>query len=111
MRFELIATEKAHYPVALLCKVLKVSRSGFYAWQHRPPAPHTVEDQKLTVKVAAIHAQSRRRYGSPRVHQELREQGHRSGRKRIARLMREHGLRARPPRRYRTPPIQDTEWR
>jgi putative transposase len=57
-----MATEKATYPVALLCQVLQVSRSGFYAWSRRPPAPHTLEDQKLTVRVAAIHPQSHSRY-------------------------------------------------
>ena len=101
MRFGLIATEKACYPVALLCRVLKVSRSGYYAWHQRPAAARTLKDQALALEVAAIHAQSRSRYGSPRVHAELRERGQRTGRKRVARLMRAAGLRARPRRRFR----------
>src|SRR5208283_3294936 len=59
VRFWLIATEKACYPVALLCRVLKVSRSGYYAWHQRPAATRTVQDQSLALEVAAIHAQSR----------------------------------------------------
>ena len=101
MRFNLIAAEKACYPVALMCRVLKVSRSGFYAWRQRPASAHTLKDQTLKLEVAAIHAQSRGRYGSPRVHAELRAQGQRIARKRVARLMRVAGLRARTPRRYR----------
>jgi putative transposase len=101
VRFGLIATEKACYPVALLCRVLKVSRSGYYAWHKRPAAARTLKDQALALEVAAIHAQSCSRYGSPRVHAELRERGQRTGRKRVARLMRAAGLRARARRRFR----------
>jgi len=101
VRFAFIATEKACYPVALMCRVLQVSRSGYYAWCKRPAAPHTLKDQTLALEVAAIHAESRRRYGSPRVHAELRERGQRTGRKRVAHLMRAAGLRAREPRRFR----------
>jgi putative transposase len=101
VRFAFIATEKASYPVVLMCRVLQVSRSGYYAWCKRPPAPRTLRDQTLALEVAAIHAHSRGRYGSPRVHAELRERGQRTGRKRVARLMRAAGLRARERRRLR----------
>lgn len=101
MRFAFIATEKALYPVALLCRVLRVSRSGFYAWQHRPAAPRTLQDQSLGLQIAAIFAESRGRYGSPRVHAELRVRGQRSGRNRVARLMQSAGMRARERRRFR----------
>ncbi len=101
MRFAFIQTEKACFPVALMCRVLQVSRSGFYAWRSRPPAARTQQDQRLAISVATIYAQSRGRYGSPRVHAELREGGQRTGRKRVARLMLMQGLRARPRRRYR----------
>ncbi len=96
----MIATEKACYPVALLCRVLKVSRSGYYAWHQRPAATRTVQDQSLALEVAAIYAQSRGRYGSPRVHAELRQRGPRIARKRVARLMRAAGLRGRERRRF-----------
>ena len=100
MRFAFIETEKA--PITLMCRMLAVSRAGFYAWRRRPVAARTREDQVLAVAVAAIYAEHHGRYGSPRVRMELRDRGQRSGRKRIARLMRLQGLRARPKRRYRT---------
>lgn len=101
MRFAFIASEKAAFPVRLLCPTLQVSRAGFYAWQARPPAPRTQADARLGVEVAAIHAESRQRYGSPRVHAELRARGCRTSRKRVARLMRARGLAARRRRRFR----------
>ena len=87
MRFAFIATEKACYPVALMCRVLKVSRAGYYAWYKRPACQHTQEDQRLGLAVAAIYRESRGRYGSPQVHAELRERDQRTRRKRVARLM------------------------
>ncbi|MGD0291786.1 MAG: IS3 family transposase, partial [Candidatus Binataceae bacterium] len=102
VRFAFIETEKACFPVTLMCRMLAVSRAGFYAWRRRPAAARTREDQVLAVAVAAIYAEHHGRYGSPRVRMELRDRGQRSGRKRIARLMRLQGLRARPKRRYRT---------
>lgn len=102
MRFAFIAAEKACFPVALMCRILAVSRAGFYAWRRRPAARRTRQDGTLAVAVAAIYAEHHGRYGTPRVRMELRDRGQRTGRKRIARLMRAQGLRARPKRRYRT---------
>ncbi len=102
MRFAFVETEKACFPVALMCRMLGVSRAGFYAWRRRPVAARTRQDQALAVTVAAIYTEHHGRYGSPRVQMELRERGQCSGRMRIARLMRIQGLRARPRRRYRT---------
>jgi putative transposase len=102
VKFAFIEAEKARWPVAPMCEVLSVSRSGFYAWRSRLPSAREREDRRLAVEIASIHAESRRRYGSPRVHAELRERGSGAGRKRIARLMREQGLRARQKRRFRT---------
>lgn len=102
MRFAFIAAEKACFPAALMCRILAVSRAGFYAWRTRPASRRTRQDGTLAVAVAAIYAEHHGRYGSPRVQMELRERGQRTGRKRIARLMRIQGLRARPRRRYRT---------
>ncbi len=101
MRFGLVEAEKANYPVALMCRVVEVSRAGFYAWCKRPASTRALEDQRLRLEVSAIHAASRRSYGSPRVHMELRERGRRVGRKRVARLMRTAGLRGRMLRRFR----------
>ena len=93
--------EKAHYPVSILCRVLEVSRAGFYAWQRRPESKHSREDRRLSVMINAFHEESRRTYGSPRVHMDLIEQGERIARKRVARLMREDGLKGRVRRRYK----------
>ena len=100
MRFGFIAAEKATFPVRVLCRMLQVSRAGFYAWQARPPAPRAQADERLGLEIAAIHAESQRRYGSPRIHAELVHRGCRTSRKRVARLMRVHGLVARRRRRF-----------
>jgi len=102
VRFAFIEAGKADFPITQSCTVLGVSRAGFYAWRGRPLAPRAGADQRLAIEVAAIHAESQRRYGSPRVHRELRARGQHVGRKRVARLMRTQGLRARVPRRFRT---------
>ena len=102
MKFAFIEVEKARFPVTQLCATLAVSCSGFYAWRRRPLAPRHQADQRLRLEVAAIYAESRCRYGSPRIHAELRHKGQCTGRKRVARLMREQGLCARHKRRFRT---------
>ena len=88
-RFRFIAAEKAHHSVALLCRVLQVSRSGFYAWVGREPSARARADAALTERIRAIHGESRGTYGAPRVHAELADaHGIRCGRKRVTRLMR-----------------------
>lgn len=101
MKFAFIQAEKAKLPVSRLCEVLKVSRSGFYAWSVRPPSQRAVADGRLVPLIRASHAQSRGTYGSPRVYQDLRALACRVSRKRVARLMRSEGLAARKPRRYK----------
>lgn len=70
-RFRLIDAERASFPVSALCKVLGVSRSGYYDWKDRPPSLRSQEDAALTGKIREIHQRSRETYGSPRVHAEL----------------------------------------
>jgi len=101
VRFAFIQAERAGYPVTRLSKVLGVSRAGFYAWRGRPESKRSAEDRRLTALVRTAHDDSRRAYGSPRVHVELVAQGERVGRKRVVRLMRQEGLKARVRRRYR----------
>ena len=101
MKFAFIQAEKAVYPVTVLCRVLGVSRAGFYAAQTRPVSPRATDDVRLATAITAIHAESRQCYGSPRVHAELRARGHGISRKRVARLMRRIGLVARRRRAYR----------
>ena len=91
--FRLIDAEKASYPIAMLCRMLGVSKSGYYAWRSRPPSKRSREDATLTKKIREIHGRSRQTYGYPRVHAELRSLGVRCGRRRVARLMRAAGLR------------------
>jgi putative transposase len=91
--FRFIDAEKASYPVSLLCRVLGVSRSGYYDWKDRPPSKRARENAALTEQIVEIHERSRETYGYPRVHAELRALGVRYSRKRVARLMRGAGLR------------------
>jgi len=85
-----------------MCRVLKVSRSGLYAWRARlRPSAAKRADARLLPEIRAIHTSSRRTYGSPRIHAALRRRGHRISRKRIARLMRANELRGRQRRSYR----------
>lgn len=99
--FQLVDAEKAHHPVRVLCTALGVSRSGFYAWKRRPPTARAASDEQLAVEIAAPHAKSTRRYGSPRIHRALRRKGIRVSRKRVARVMRENGIVGRLKRRFR----------
>ncbi len=89
------------YPVSVLCETLGVSLSGYYAWKKRPLSQHQREDQQLAERIQAVYHANRQVYGSPRIHVELRDQGIRVSRKRVARLMREQGLSA-SRRRHRT---------
>jgi len=107
VKFACIEAEKACFPVALMCVMLGVTRSGFYAWRRRAPSRRNIEDQRIGIEVAESHRRSRRRYGSPRVHAELRQNGRRVGRKRVARLMRQQGLYARPKRKWRRTTMSD----
>jgi hypothetical protein len=88
MRYRFIQAEKAVYPVGVLCRVLDVARSGFYAWCQRPMSMRAQENQGLVTHIRACYQASRGRYGSPRIHQNLKAQGFRVGRHRVARLMR-----------------------
>jgi putative transposase len=90
--FKFIDAEKANYPISLLCRILKVSRSGYYDWKDRSPSKRNRENAALTEKIREIHNRSRRIYGYPRVHAELRALGVRCSKKRVARLMRKASL-------------------
>jgi putative transposase len=75
-----------------MCRVLGVSRSGFHAWEQRPPSPRSLVDARLAERIAEMHRRSRDSYGVRRIHLDLRDEGVRIGRKRVARLMRNAGL-------------------
>jgi putative transposase len=91
MRF--IDAEKACYPVAMLCRLVDVSRAGYYAWYRRPPSARAQANAVLTEEIRTIHAKSRQTYGVPRMHAALGASGRHVSRKRVARLMRGTGLR------------------
>ena len=92
---------QATHPVGMMCRLLQVSRSGYYAWLDRPMCARKRADLALTGKIAAIHRFSRETYGSPMIHAELADaQGIHVGRKRVARLMRAAGLRGATLRKF-----------
>jgi putative transposase len=101
MRFEFIETHQERYPVTLMCQVLAVSPSGYYAWRKRPVSQRKMADEQLLTEIKAIHDKSRRTYGSPRIHAILGQCGIHCGRKRVARLMRQANLRIRRKRSYK----------
>jgi len=102
LKFGWIDAEKAQWPVTKMCKALKVSPSGYYAWCKRPPSKRTRDDERLRLLVEQSHRASRNNYGSPRVHRDLVAWGERVSRKRVIRLMRERGLEGKVRRRWVT---------
>jgi len=87
-----VKTNQAEHSVKRMCEVLGISRGGYYEWLKRPPSTRAQRDERLRARVRAIHGKSKKTYGSPRIHAELREEGERVSRKRVARIMREEKL-------------------
>jgi putative transposase len=107
VKFTFIAAKRAEHTVSILCRCLRVTRSGFYAWRRRPTSAHTRRDGQLRVLVHASFDASRQRYGSPRIHEDLREQREPVSRKRVVRLMQEDGLVARARKRFTCTTMSD----
>ena len=101
MRFAFIDAQKARYPVTKLCKVLDVSESGYHSWRKRPPSKRTTENERITTHIKASFKKSRDTYGSPRLTDDLRDNGVKAGGHRVAKLMREAGIRAKKPPRWK----------
>lgn len=101
MRFAFIEQHAGAYPVRLMCRVLEVSPSGYYAWRSRPESARSAANRQLLGEIRCLVARHHGRYGSPRMHAALRAQGHRCSRGRVERLMRRHRIRALAGRRYR----------
>lgn len=99
-----VHAEKANYPIVLLCRVLHVARSSYYAWREGEAARHARQaaDDALAHEITVLHVASRCTYGVPRIHAELRRLGRRVNRKRIARVMRERDIRGVTRRRRRS---------
>lgn len=100
MKYRFILTQP-RCSVRRLCRILGVARSGYYAWRRRPQSPRARGRADLAARIAAVHQQSGRAYGSPRVHRELRRQGVRVCRNTVASIMRCTGLRAKAARKFR----------
>lgn len=105
--FAWIDAEKAEFPISKLCQVLQVSPSGFYAARGRPESTHAQTDRRLRVLVRASFEESRQRYGSPRIHEDLIEQAVHVSRKRVVRVMQEEGLQARMRKRFKATTMSD----
>lgn len=101
MRYRAIQDHARRYPVRLMCRALKVSAAGYYAWAARPESERARANRALLVAIRAIHEQSRRTYGSPSVWKALRDRGQGVGENRVARLMRWHGIRAKTVKKWR----------
>ncbi|WP_244562063.1 IS3 family transposase [Bradyrhizobium lablabi] len=101
MRFRFIEDRRADYPVTILCDVLGVSPAGYYAWRSRPESRRSAANRHLIDDIRRVHRDTCGRYGSPRIHVELKAQGRGASRGRIERLMRHHGIRAIMARRSR----------
>ena len=101
MKFAFIDAERSQWPVAVLCKMLEISRSGYYAWTTRPEAPKEKADAEVVAEIRAAHKGGRGAYGSPRVVRALRKKGRQISQKRVARLMRKEGIVGRKKKRFR----------
>ena len=107
MRYACIDRRRNDYPVRLMCRLLGVSASGYYAWRQRPESARVQRDRALLEKIRRVHAASKGVYGSPRVHAELVAEGVCVGRHKVAQLMRSARLRGCPKRRYRSTTQRD----
>ncbi len=101
MKFAFVDAEKVHWPIQVLCAMLDVSRSGYYAWRTRPEAPKVKDDAEVVSEIKAAYKVGRGNYGSPRVVRALRKNGRCIGENRVARLMRHEGIAARKKKRFR----------
>jgi len=101
MRFAFIQSHARTWRITTMCRVLEVSRAGYYAWRARPLCERVKTDQVLTAKIEEIQDDVKYRYGSPRIRMELQALGFRVGKHRVARLMREAGVLATVPKSFR----------
>ena len=101
MKYQFIAAHRTEFKITVMCGVLEVSRSGYYAWLKRPLSPQKMANQSLTQQIKQIHQHSRQTYGSPRIQAELRAQGFKCGRNRVARLMRQAQVWAKQKRKFK----------
>jgi len=101
MRYRFIGAEKTNYPITILCRAMRVSPSGYYAFMQRGPSARALANEKLLTAIKEIHVESRGTYGSPRMYRELIDRGHEVSPGRVERLMRLNGISARRKRRFK----------
>lgn len=107
MRYRCIDRRRNRYPVRMMCRLLGVSRSGYYGWRGRPESERARTDREFTRVIRRVHTESKGTYGSPRITAELRDEGYGHGHNKVARLMRAAGLRGCPKRRFRVTTQRD----
>lgn len=100
MRYQFLQRLEGQFALCALCRVLQVSRSGYYAWRRRKPSQRAQQEVRLVEQIRSIHRDSDGTYGSPRVWRDLKEMGTACSQNRVARLMRKHGISAQPVRRF-----------
>ncbi len=101
MKYRVIQEQDRRYPIRLMCRALAVSAAGYYAWRSRPESARSVSARTVLSAIRVIHRESRETYGSPSIWDALRKQGHRIGAHRVARLMRQDGIRAKTVKKWR----------
>ncbi len=101
MRYRAIQEHDRRYPIRLMCRALAVSAAGYYAWRTRPESARSVSARTVLSAIRVIHRESRETYGSPSIWEALVKQGHRVGEHRVARLMRQDGIRAKTVKKWR----------
>lgn len=101
MKFQFIADHRETFKVGRMCMLLNVSPSGFYTWLTRPESRRSVENRALADRIRVLHAASHGIYGSPKIHRDLTDEGVRCGKNRVARIMREAGLRSRTKKKFK----------
>jgi putative transposase len=101
MKFQFIADHRETFRVGRMCALLHVSPSGFYAWLTRPESRRSIENRALEDRIRVLHAASHGIYGSPKIHRDLTDEGIRCGKNRVARIMREAGIRSRTKKKFK----------
>ena len=101
MKYRFISDHRVIFKVGRMCTILDVSRSGYYSWRNRPESPRKKQNRKLAAQIKVIHGQKRKIYGSPRIHRELKDKGLSCSRNRVARIMKQEGIRAVVPRKFK----------
>lgn len=110
MKYEFIRTHRSAFEVKKMCRVLKVSRSGYYDWFDRPESPRSSENRVLVKKIREIHEKSHGTYGSPRIADELNDRGFACSRPRTARLMSMNGIKAKTKKKFKVTTNSDHDY-